>query len=152
MIKRLVSVVAFLLLVVEFQGQTTKGAYGFLDMTGSARVAALGNTDIAIYDSDIQLAVYNPALINSDMHNDIVLSYVNYYADISHAVAQYGRTFEKLGTFTGTVLFHSYGNMKYTDEEGNSAGGYFSPSDYNVMIGWGRQLTPNWSIGANVKF
>ena len=121
-------------------------------MTSSARVAALGNTDLSVYDSDIELGIYNPSLINSDMHNAIVLSYVNYYADISHAMAQYGRTFEKIGTFTGTVLYHSYGNMKYADEQGNVDGSTFSPSDYNVMIGWGRQLTPNWSIGANLKF
>ena len=141
-----------LLFVVDIQGQTNNGTYSFLDMTSSARVAALGNTDLSIYDSDIQLGIYNPALINSDMHNDLVLSYVNYYADINYGMAQYGRTFNKLGSFTGTVQFHSYGNMKYADEDGNLTGGTFNPSDYNIMIGWGRQLTPHWSIGANLKF
>lgn len=141
-----------LMFVVDSQGQTSNGAYGFLDMTSSARVAALGNTDLSIYDSDIQLGIYNPALINKDMHNDIVLSYVNYYADISHAMAQYGYSFKNLGTFTGTVMYHSYGKMKYADEQGNADGGTFSPSDFNIMIGWGRPLTPHWSIGANVKF
>ena len=151
-VKKLLSIIAMLMFVVEFQGQTSNGAYSFLDMTSSARVAALGNTDLSIYDSDIELGLYNPALINSDMHNALVLSYVNYYADISHAMVQYGRTFEKLGTFTGSVLFHSYGKMKYADAQGNTDGGTFSPADFNVMIGWGRQLTPHWSIGANVKF
>ena len=138
--------------VVEIQGQTSNGAYSFLDMTSSARVAALGNTDLSIYDSDIQLSINNPALINSDMHNDIVLSYVNYYADINYGMAQYSRTFEKFGSFAATVQFHSYGNMKYADEQGYVDGSTFSPSDYNVMIGWGRQLSPHWSIGANLKF
>ena len=138
--------------VVDIQGQTSNGAYSFLDMTSSARVAALGNTDLSIYDNDIELGIYNPALINSEMHNDIVLSYVNYYADISHAMVQYGRTFDKIGTFSGSVMYHSYGSFKYADEQGNVDGSTFSPSDFNVMIGWGRQLTPNWSIGANVKF
>ena len=139
------------MLVIEFQGQTSNGAYGFLDMTSSARVAALGNTDLSIYDSDIELGVYNPALINSDMHNDIVLSYVNYYADISHAMVQYSRTFDKIGSFVGTTQYHSYGTFKYADEQGNTEGTFY-PSDFNIMIGWGRQLTPHWSIGANVKF
>ena len=138
--------------VIDVQGQTSNGAYSFLDMTSSARVAALGNTDLPIYDSDIQLGLYNPASINSDMHNDIVLSYVNYYADISHAMVQYGRSFDKIGTFSGSVMYHSYGSFKYADEQGNVDGSTFSPSDYNIMIGWGRQLTPHWSIGANVKF
>ncbi len=138
--------------VAEIHGQTSKGAYGFLDMTSSARVAALGNTDLSVYDSDIELGIYNPALINSDMHNALVLSYVNYYADINYGMAQYGRSFGNIGTFTGTVLYHSFGDFLYTDEYGNADGGTFTPSDYNIMIGWGRQLTPHWSIGANVKF
>lgn len=141
-----------MMLVIEFQGQTSNGAYSFLDMTSSARVAALGNTDLPIYDNDIQLGVYNPSLINKEMHNDIALSYVNYYADISHAMVQFSRSFEKVGSFAGTVQYHSYGNMKYADEQGNVDGSTFSPSDYNIMIGWGRQLTPHWSIGANLKF
>ena len=149
---RLIPIMALMLFAADIQGQTTKGAYGFLDMTGSARVAALGNTDLSVYDSDIQLGINNPSLLNSDMHNDIVLSFVNYYADINYGMVQYGRTFEKLGSFAGTVQFHSYGKMKYADEQGNLEGGSFTPSDYNIMIGWGRQLTPNWSIGANVKF
>lgn len=140
------------MLVADIQGQTSNGAYGFLDMTSSARVAALGNTDLSIYDSDMQLGINNPALINSDMHNGIVLSYVNYYADINYGMAQYARTFEKLGTFAATVQYRGYGKMKYADEQGNLDGGTFSPSDYNILIGWGRQLTPHWSIGANIKF
>ncbi len=144
--------IIMLMFVVDIQGQTSNGTYSFLDMTSSARVAALGNTDLSIYDSDIQLGINNPALINSDMHNDIVFSYVDYYADISHGTVQYARVFEKLGTFAATVQYHNYGKMKYADEQGNVDGGTFSPSDYNIMIGWGRQLTPQWSIGANVKF
>ena len=103
MMKKLYLLIMFVMtmFVVDIQGQTTNGAYGFLDMTSSARVAALGNTDLSIYDSDIQLGLYNPSLINKDMHNDIVLSYVNYYADITHAMAQYGHDFGRFGTFTG---------------------------------------------------
>lgn len=141
-----------MMFVIESQGQTSNGAYSFLDMTSSARVAALGNTDLAIYDSDIQLGINNPSLINRDMHKDIVFSYVNYYADINYGMAQYGHSFEKFGTFTASVMYHSYGKMKYSDEQGYADGSTFKPGDYNIMIGWGRQLTPHWSIGANVKF
>ena len=150
--KRWLSVVAMLLFVVDIQGQTTNGAYSFLDATNSARVAALGNTDLSIYDSDIQLGIFNPALINSDMHNDIALSYVNYYAGINYMTAQYGRSFENIGSFVGTIQYHNYGTFKYADEEGHLDGSTFTPSDYNIMVGWGRQLTPHWSIGANLKF
>ena len=135
----------------EMRGQTTNGTYSFLDATNSARVAALGNTVLSIYDSDIQLGIYNPSLINDSMHNGMALSYVNYYAGINYMTAQYGRSFDKIGTFVATVQFHNYGDFKYADEQGN-VDGSFTSSDYNILIGWGRQLTPHWSIGANVKF
>ena len=151
--KRLLCILFLLtLFVVDIQGQTSGSAYSFLDMTSSARVAALGNTDLSIYDSDIELGIYNPALINKEMHNSLAFAYVNYYADIAHSMAQYGYSIKNLGTFTGTVMFHNYKEMKYADEQGNTDGSTFKPSDYNIMIGWGRQLTPHWSIGANVKF
>ncbi len=143
------------LFVIEIQGQTSNGAYSFLDMTSSARVAALGNTALSIYDNDIELAAYNPSLITYEMHKDVVLSYVNYYAGINYGMLQYGHHFysdHDRGTFTATMQFHSYGSMKYADEQGNVDGSTFTPSDFNMMIGWGRQLTPHWSIGANVKF
>ena len=152
--KRLLLIISlFLLLVADIQGQTTNGAYGFMDATNSARVAALGGTILPIYDStDVQLSIYNPSVINKSMHNAIALSYVNYYAGSNFATAQYARSFEKAGTFVGTVQFNSFGNMDYADESGNLTGGTFSASDYLFTFGWGRCLTPHWSIGANLKF
>lgn len=140
-------------LAIDIQGQTTNGTYSFMDATNSARVAALGGTILPIYDStDVQLAIYNPSIINKGMHNALALSYVNYYAGINFATAQYSRTFKKAGSFAATVQYHNYGSMDYADAYGNLTGGSFTPSDYLVTIGWGRQLTRHWSIGANVKF
>lgn len=134
------------------RGQTTSGAYAFMDATNSARVAALGGTILPIYDTtDVQLAIYNPSVINGAMHNALALSYVNYYAGSNFATVQYARDFERLGTFVGSVQFNSYGSMDYADETGSLTGGTFSASDYIFDIGWGRQLTPKWSIGANLK-
>lgn len=139
-------------LAIDIQGQTTKGAYSFMDVTNSARVAALGGTILPIYDSaDVQLAIFNPSVINKGMHNAIALSYVNYYAGMNFATAQYSRTFNKAGSFVATVQYHNYGSMDYADATGTLTGGTFTPSDYLITIGWGRQLTPRWGIGANVK-
>ena len=154
-IKKLLPIIVLMMFVVELQGQTTKGAYSFLDMTSSARVAALGNTALSIYDNDIELAAYNPSLINIEMDRDVALSYVNYYADINFGMLQYGHHFPHMhdwGAFAITLQYYGYGKMKYADEQGNVDGSTFGASDYNIMFGWGRQLTPHWSIGANVKF
>ena len=141
----------FLSLVV-LRGQQKDGTYSFLNSTNSARVAALGGVMVPINDSDIQLNLFNPSLISKDVDNAVALSYVDYFRDINFATIQYGKTFEKLGSFVGTVQFHNYGSFYYADETGFVDGSTFSSSDYSINIGWGRSLNDNFKIGANLKF
>lgn len=132
------------------QNQSNR-TYGFLDATNSARVAALGGTLVPVNDADIQLALFNPSLINADMHNKLALSYVDYFADVNFATIQYARSFEKTGNFAASLQYHNYGSFDYADEAGERTG-TFTAADYAFILGWGRQLDSNFSIGANAKF
>ena len=121
-------------------------------MTSSSRVAALGGTIVPIYNPDIQIVASNPSLINPTMHNSLSLAYVDYYNDINIASIQYGRTFDKIGSFVGTVQYNNYGDFYYSDEGGIQDNSTFAVSDYIINIGWGRRLNDKFSIGANLKF
>ena len=138
-------------MAIAASAQQSNGTYSFLRATNSARVAALGGLPLPIYDNDIQLALFNPATINEGMNNKLGLSYVDYYTDINFATAQYARTFENLGSFAATVQYHNYGHFDETSESGIILGD-FSSSDFSVNLGWGRRLTPHWSIGAALKY
>lgn len=131
--------------------QQANGTYSFLRATNSARVAALGGLPLPVLDSDIQLSTFNPAAIDADMSNKLGLSYVDYFTDINFGTVQYARYFEKVGAFAATVQFHNYGHFDETSEGGKVTGD-FTASDYSVNIGWGRQLSPHWSIGATLKY
>lgn len=131
--------------------QQANGTYSFLRATNSARVAALGGLPMPLYDNDIQTALFNPATINEGMSNKLGLSYVDYYTDINFVTAQYARTFDNIGSFAATVQYHNYGHFDETSESGILMG-EFSSSDFSVNVGWGRQLTPHWSIGAAFKY
>lgn len=133
------------------KAQQSNGLYSFLDATNSARVAALGGHALPFFDSDIQLSAFNPATINSEMNNSLAVSYVDYYSDINFATVQYSHTFDNIGSFTGTVQYHNYGSFNYTSESGEVQD-EFTCSDYAATIGWGRELSDNWSIGANLKY
>lgn len=150
--KRSILLLFFLIFIVTAFGQQKDGAYSFLDATNSARVAALGGTLVPIQDSDIQLDIHNPSLINDDINNAMALSYVDYYRDINFATFQYGKSFNKIGNFVGTVQFHNYGKFYYADQSGYQDESTFTASDYAFYVGWGRQLNPRFSIGANLKF
>lgn len=127
------------------------GAYDFLNTAASARVAALGGSMVPIDDDDVNLALFNPALINAGMHDNISLSYVNYFADINYGAVNYGRSIEKLGNFMGSIQYFNYGSFEYADEGGNRDGSTFSANDIALVLGWGRQLDSAFSIGANLK-
>jgi len=126
------------------------GVFEFLNLPNSARIAGLGSNFLAINDNDVTLSLANPSLITEKMHNNLALSFVDYYTDINYGFAQYGRTFNTAGTFVGTMQFISYGSFTEADEAGVKYG-EFGASEYALNVGWGRWLTPKFSIGANAK-
>ncbi|MBR4390992.1 MAG: type IX secretion system protein PorQ [Bacteroidales bacterium] len=149
--KRTILNILLLALAFAATAQQTNGTYAFLKATNSARVAALGGLPLPVFDGDIQLSNFNPSAIDSAMDNKLGLSYVDYYADINFATAQYARSFDKLGSFAATVQYHNYGHFDETSESGVVIGS-FSGSEYSLALGWGRQLSPHWSIGAALKY
>jgi len=124
--------------------------YEFLNLTNSARVAGLGGDFLAIKDHDITLTLANPSLISSEMHNNLSLSYVNYFTGPNYGYVMYSRTFNKAGSFVGSFQYINYGKFTAADETGLQTG-EFSASEYALNIGWARSLGPLFSIGANGK-
>ncbi len=124
--------------------------YQFLNLTNSARIAALGGDFTPLKDKDISFALSNPSIINKDLDNDIALSFINYYSGINMGYVTYSKTFDKIGSFAGNVQYVNYGDFKRTDETGNILG-EFKANEYAVCLGWGRQLDSLLSIGANLK-
>jgi len=147
------TVIAAILLIVSWPaaGQIGgNGTYKFLSTPNSARIAALGGNFLAINDHDITLTQANPSLITPLMHNNLALSYVNMPGGVNYGFAMYSRTFSKAGSFVGSLQFVDYGTFKGADASGNLTG-EFGASEYAFNIGWGRQLSPVFSIGANAK-
>ena len=150
--RKLYILLSFLFVAMTASAQQKDGTYNFLNMTSSSRTAALGGTIVPIYGSDIQIVASNPSLINPAMHNSLSFSYVDYYNDINIGSIQYGRTFDKIGSFVASVQYNNYGDFYYSDETGFLDNTMFSVSDYIINIGWGRKLNDKFSIGANLKF
>lgn len=124
--------------------------YKFLNLPNSARIAALGGNFLAINDNDITLTIANPSLIRKEMNNQLALSIVDYYSDVNYGFAMYSRTFDKIGSFTGSLQYINYGTFTYADATGEQ-GGDFSAGEYAFQLGWGRCLDSLFSIGANLK-
>jgi hypothetical protein len=69
---------------------------------------------------------------------------------VNFGFVTYAREFEKFGTFAGSIQYINYGTFIETDDTGEQYG-EFSAGDYALTIGWGRELHPNFRIGANLK-
>jgi len=125
-------------------------SYEFLNLTSSARISALGGSQIAVKDNDPFLAFDNPSLLNEEMNNKLALTYQSYLADIGQGFVSYTRTIDSIGTFNLGVKYIDYGSFDETDIAGNDIGS-FNAGEYAFVIGYGRSLDSNFSIGANVK-
>ena len=139
--------------VLRVDAQVTNGTFRALTDANSARVVALGGLPLPVHDGDLQTAVFNPSAISPEMNNQLTLSYVgDFNMGTNFATAQFSHTFEHLGSLAASVQYYNYGNMQYASESGYTDGSTFNVSDYAITLGWGRELTDKWSIGANLKY
>lgn len=123
--------------------------FQFLDLPNSARVGALGGHNISLYDKDLNMANYNPGLLDERMHNNLALTYTNYVSDINYFYASYAYHYQDIGTFAASVNYIDYGNFVRADHIGNITG-EFSGSDYNIKLYYSRELTKDSSLTAGV--
>jgi hypothetical protein len=127
-----------------------RSTFDFLSRTNSARVTAMGGNVLAVNDNDISLSLTNPSLITSEMNNYLSLDFASLNSAYSYGDIMYGKSFSKVGNFVGSFQFMNYGSFTYADIAGNTSG-TFSASEYALNLGWGRTLSPHFSIGANGK-
>ena len=142
-----------LLLVVGLQLKAQTGGkfvYNFLSFSYSSRMMGLGGNLISVYDDDPALILANPSFISERHHNNLALNFTDYFTKSTAVSAAYSYTFPKAGSFAFGIYGLNYGSFRGADENGNETGN-FSAGDYALVVGWGRALSPSFSIGANMK-
>ena len=121
-----------------------------LDLTSSARTAALGMDYLALYCDDLTIAIDNSSLLRSGMGGTGVLSFVPMFGGSNMGSLTYAHRFNRIGTVSFGFHFFNYGRFTEYDEEENNLG-HFSAGDYALVVGWGMWVDSNFSIGTNVK-
>lgn len=143
-----------LLLIFPFmlQGQRAgENVYSFLQLTNSARVAALGGENVSIPDGDINLVFHNPALLSPGMDQHLNLNYINYYAGVNYGYSSYAFDRENVGTFAAGIHYVNYGLFERRDEFGN-LNGYFRASEYALNLVFARPIIDSvLAFGVNIK-
>jgi len=125
--------------------------FNFLNVTTSARQAALGGEVLTLYD-DIDQPLWNPSTINKEMDNQASVSYVDFLADISYGSLSFAHLVNRrFGTLHAGITFVDYGKFIAADETGQETG-TFKARDLAFSIGYSRQVfTSDFYVGANLK-
>ncbi|MCC7303440.1 MAG: type IX secretion system protein PorQ [Bacteroidia bacterium] len=135
----------------SFKAQTGgDNTFEFLNLTLSARSCALGGYTLPTKDDDINLVYDNPSVLSNRLHNQLSLSYINYFGDVNYGYTAYAREFKKVGTFAAGLMYADYGKFKETDVTGEVTGSFFA-SDYCFHISYARPLDSMFSVGASLK-
>lgn len=128
-----------------------RGLFSFLDMGNSPRAAALGTSYVSLPAPDLGVSLLNPSIISPTLSDQIGLNFVNYFSGVNYGFFSYGKDFEKIGSFVGHLQYANYGQIQETNEYGDIIG-RTGAMDFSLVIGWGRKLDSNFSVGANFKY
>jgi len=138
----------FLLFCFLLSGQTGgEHVFPFLDLDFNARNSALGRHYIADNENDVNIAVFNPSLLNEEMHNNIGFNQALLAGGINQGMVAYARNLLG-GTGSVHLRYLAYGEMDRTDKTGEVLG-TFSAGDFVLGAGYGKQLNPRISVGGN---
>ncbi len=144
----------FLLLSTTFCVSQVGGesVFTFLNLPSSARQMSLGGAALTI-ENDVDMPMWNPAMIDSTLNNQMSVNYTSYLAGISLGSVSYVSSInDKLGMFHGGVQYLDYGSFTRADEFGNIIG-EFKAFDMAISFGYAYPIkNTNFTVGANIKF
>ena len=141
----------FISLSLAASAQDGTRVYEFLNLSNSARQAALGGYDVTTWDADPNNALANPALMNTEMHGQFAVNYVSHIADVKNATFSGVYQLSDYDFIAVNGQYVDYGDLVGTDEVGAITGN-FKAQDAAITIGYAREIADYWSIGANLKY
>lgn len=159
-------VVALILMASNASAQVSnagRSAFAFMSLPVSARINALGGSNVSLSDGDIAMGMCNPALLHAESHMKLQLNYSYYLPGTMFGSALYGHNFgeakslrtegapEKPNYFAVGIHYLDYGHMKYADADGNQTGGSFGARDILIDVMYARQLGRMFKVGVTLK-
>lgn len=149
-IVRNIALSAVMLLTTAAHAADGSTAYNFLNITSSSKVYGLGGVNISLVDDDLGIVDQNPALLGSEMDNQILLDYMHYLGGSNFAGLRYARQAGDHGAWSAAIRYFGYGSMKETLPDG-SAIGTFSPKDLSFSGAYSHDITERLRGGIDLK-
>jgi len=125
-------------------------AFQFLEVTNSARAAALGGQVVAAQPDAVELAFHNPSLLDTIVDSQMALNYVDYFAGIHYGYASAATRAGKKGMLAAGIHYLNYGKFEGADELGNLTG-TFRAADYSVNLSYAHPVDSLITAGVTIK-
>ncbi|MCQ2312580.1 MAG: type IX secretion system protein PorQ [Paludibacteraceae bacterium] len=140
-------------------------SFTFLSLPASARLNALGGTNVSVRDGDVSMAMCNPALLGAMTDKTLQLNFAYLMPGTMFGSAIYGHNFgrskvekpyagegepDKPNYFAVGIHYLDYGKMTYADDWGNTYG-TFTAKDIVINAVYARQLSEHFTIGTTLK-
>lgn len=138
--------------VCSAQSKTGTTIGQFLLIEPDARIAAMGNAGVGIYEG-IQSVYYNPAALGVVEGWNLQFSHSAWLADIGYNYAALATPVGSYGTVFFGVTSLSSGDIDVrTVAQPLGTGERFSVSDLALGAGYGRQLTDRFAAGLQINY
>jgi len=149
--KKLILIPFLVFSVLTFSQVGGEKVYNFLNVTTSARQAALGGEVLTLYD-DVNQPLWNPSTINKELDNNVSASYVDFLADINFGSLSFAHLINRrFGTLHAGITYVNYGKFIAADENGVETG-TFNARDLAFSVGYAYRIPKsNFYSGANIK-
>ncbi len=134
------------------QSKTGTSIGQFLLIEPSARLTAMGNAGVALYDG-IQSVYYNPAALASVDRYALQASHSDWLAGIDYDYLAVGAPFGRFGTAMISVTALSSGEMDVrTVEMPHGTGERYSVNDLAVGLAYARPISDRFSAGGQLTY
>ncbi|HKJ67196.1 MAG TPA: PorV/PorQ family protein [bacterium] len=134
-----------------------QSAMSFLGRGAGARLMGMADAGIAI-TGDASGLFYNPASIAYVENRSVMFGNVNWLLDTSIQSGAFAINLGNLGTFGLSAMYFNYGDpikateINATVEAGYSDIGELNPSEYALGLAYARQISAQFSVGAQLKY
>lgn len=125
--------------------------FAFLLNQPGARISALGGYAIATKDSDVNLLIQNPALLDSTFKNQLGYNHVSLFADIDAGDVTYAFKLNRKFNMAAGIQYVDYGSFNRTTPDGISMG-TFTAGEYCYHLTTAYRRNEHLNYGMNVKF
>ena len=142
--------------LVEGFNRSGQAAMPFLRLGAGARTMAMADAAISL-KGDAAALFYNPAGMAYVENRSVMLGNMNWLMDTSIQSGAFAINIGNIGTFGVSAMFYNYGDpIKGTEIDASTELGYrdvgeFTPSEYVVGLGYARQISSQFAIGAQIK-